>query len=65
MVSDLEALSKALTGAAAAHDKMMVNGLVDTIKANRDKIEQDINDHGWSLVGFRGMQFKVSKSLTP
>jgi hypothetical protein len=60
MVNDLEALSRCLTGAAAAHDKMMVDGLVDLIKSKRTEIEETLDRGESAIIEYKGMRFKVS-----
>jgi len=65
MVSDLEALSKALTAGAAACDKAAEDELVALIVKNRDQIEQDLTRDGQAIIMFRGVPYKVTKNLTP
>lgn len=63
MVSDLEALSKALTAGAAACDKAAADELVAQITKDRAKIEEDLNRDGQSIVMFRGVPYKVTRKV--
>lgn len=61
MVSDLEALSKALTAGAAADDKSAEKGLYDIIMGDRVRIEEELTRDGQTIVMFRGCPYKVTR----
>jgi hypothetical protein len=66
MVNDLEALSKALTAGAAVYDKAQEKELTDLIMKDRERIEEELNRDGQTIVTFRGCPYRVDpKSLTP
>jgi len=59
MVSDLEALSRAITAAGHAEE----NELYALILKDRARIEEELIRDGQSIIVFRGTAFKVTRKV--
>jgi hypothetical protein len=63
MVSDLQALSKALTEGAACYDRQADKELTDLIMRDQVRIEEELNRDGQTIVTFRGCPYKIARKV--